>query len=201
MEGKQLAVLRKKYKEMIKNRNRLKKIMDRMEKLEQIPEVKEYKELFEQYSEYDSAFALENDFKNKSDYEIALDVASSNLVTPTTNTYIYFSTYVFSHKYGKEIYISKPGAKDEILQYVFVNAESLTYLPMYADVRPDELEEFTKNNIVIYPTNKCNSKEFSLAARHEFIATEITKGEEEAIKQYKKYAKNGYPWGKRVANK
>ena len=189
MTDEQLEKIRKKYEKMIGDRDMLKATSDRMHELEQMPEVKEYKELLEKYNGYHGFHR--DDIVDRTDYDILSRLAHTCTITPTTNIYFYAATKV---KYinGDSDFVDEAAKDDIVLAYYFKNAE--TEHNVFTIVLPEELEEFNKNNVVIYPTNKYDSGTFYQEANDYFIVTEVEKGKEEAVEEFKQYAKTGYPW-------
>lgn len=189
MKDNELTNLRKTYMKMTGDRDRLKSIEDRMKELEANPLVKEYKKLSEEYKGYHGFYR--DDIVGRTDNDILCRLARTGSITPTTNVYFYAATQVKCSD-GETDYVDEASEDDVVLLYLFKKAE--TGHNEFTRILPDELEEFVKDNIVIYPTNKYDSGTFYQDANEYFIAKEISEGEEKALEEFKQYALKGYPW-------
>lgn len=186
MKDSELIKIRKTYEDLIKKRDRLKSINDRMKELEQMPEIQEYMKLYKEY-DFSTRNALYSDFDGKTNEELACCAVSMNSITPTNNIYFYVATGIM---YNGEIeYIDK--ISEEAIEFVFANIEEFK---KYKKVKPDELQKFLENNIVIYPTQKTDCHFCYQIAHNDFLAKSVIKGQEKAVEEYKEYAKTGYPW-------
>ena len=71
--------------------------------------------------------------------------------------------------YNNEIEYVDETSKDAI-EFIFANIEEYE---TYKKVNPDELEDFLKNNIVVYPKEKCDCQFCYQLARDNFLATSV----------------------------
>lgn len=186
MKEEELLKIRERYTELVNLKEEVTKIKENMEELKKVPEVQKYIELYDKLNSWVYYDVKHADYKH-----LAESLARSKGVTPTTNIYCYIGTY----QYDENMDPDKIGDFSEDMDFVsFTNIETFK---SSIKVKPEDLQEFVKENIIVSPTELCqDGAMLYYMVQNEYFETCVKEGQDKAIEKCKKYAREGFVYKK-----